>query len=248
VEGIVTDSGKEKELLLIGTVHRDPDGAVKLRRLLAKERPTAVAVEVSPYGLFYRQRNGRRLRRCLKRNLSRVAEPLRVSWRRWGQIHAIEAQFLMPFEYRGALNYCRDSTATLSCLDSSHWSRSLIQAEWQQLLSRDNLAALLQQFPENLRKEVRKGYQLAAYLLSDRGKSLASAFAQGWSADANWQQREAELARRLRTVYGRLRNGRLAYVGGWQHLLGLRAGTTLFERLEHLRPRRVLLNEGAGAE
>jgi pheromone shutdown protein TraB len=43
---------QDKELILIGTVHRDPEGSAKLSSLLSKECPVAVAVEVSPYGLF----------------------------------------------------------------------------------------------------------------------------------------------------------------------------------------------------
>ena len=104
-----------KELILIGAVHRDPHGAVKLGKLLAKERPVALAVEVSPYGLFYRQRNSRHLRRLLVKRVKRLARKWKVSWRHWGQINAIEIQLALPFEYRMAQKYCRDTGAALTC-------------------------------------------------------------------------------------------------------------------------------------
>ena len=245
MEGKVINQGKQRELVLIGTVHGDPDGAVRLRRLLAGENPAVVAVEVSPYGLFYRRRNGRRLRRQLMRKVRRLAEVMQVSWWGWGQIHAIRAQLAVPFEYRSALAYCRETGASLSCLDSSHWSKPWISTQWQKLLSRDNLKSLLEQLPENLGQEVQKGYALGASLLSDGGQFLVPAFARAWSADPRWQQRESELAWKLQRIYNRFPSGRLAYVGGWQHLLGPNAGGTVYERVGHLQPRRILLSEAA---
>ncbi len=230
-------------MLLIGTVHRDPNGAVRLRRLLARENPASVAVEVSPYGLFYRRRNGRRLRRQLMRKVRRLAEVMKVSWWEWGQIQAIRAQLDVPFEYRSAQAYCCETGAVLSCLDSSHWSKSWINTQWRKLLSHDNLKSLLEQLPESFGQEVEKGYSLGTSLLKTGGQFLVSAFARSWSADPCWQQRESELALKLERLYDRLPSGQLAYIGGWHHLLGPNAGGTLYERLGHLQPRRILLSE-----
>ncbi len=238
--------GKEKELVLIGTVHRDPDGAGRLRRLLASEGPAAVAVELSPYGLFYRRKNGRRLQRRLLREIRRLTKTRKVSWWEWGQIRAVWAQLAVPYEYRSAVTYCRDMGRSLSCLDSSRWSKYWIDTHWQQLLSRDNLTSLLEQIPENLRHEVGRDYQLAAILLGDGNRLMVSALSRKWSADSCWQQRESELASRLERLYCQLHQGSLVYIGGWQHLLGPSAGGTIYERLEHLQPRRLLLNGWAG--
>lgn len=242
------ESGMQgKELLLIGTVHRDPDGAKKLRKLLVEERPVAVALEVSPYGLFYRRRKGRRLLRRLMKTVKRLAEDLQVSWQRWGQIHAIRTQIQLPFEYRTALSYCRDTGATLSCIDSSTWSKRWIDNNWCHLLSRENLEILLAERPKDEKQEVSRDYKMAALLLRSQEEPIVPAFAQTWSADLHWQQRENDLARSLEGFYSTVEKGQLAYVGGWQHLLGPNAGGTLYERLEHLQPRRMLLNdEGCG--
>jgi len=235
-----------KELLLIGTVHRDPDGALKLRKILAEERPVTLAVEVSPYGLFYRRRNFRHLRRRLVRRVKRLALDLEVAWRDWGQINAIEIQLAVPFEYRMAQKYCRDTGAALACIDSSLWSKDWIHKHWQRLLSSENLEALLKCSPETLSKEVEREYKIAAHLLSKKEQSLASAFTGDWSAYPLWQQREMELAQVLEETYARVQEGRVAYVGGWQHLICPNTGGTLYDRLRHLQPRRILLNDGAG--
>ena len=235
-----------KELLLIGAVHRDPHGAVKLRNLLADERPVALAVEVSPYGLFYRQRNSRYLRRRLIRKVKRLTGNFRVSWRDWGQINAIEIQLAVPFEYRMAQKYCRDTGAALACIDSSLWSKGWIHKHWQQMLSSENLEILLECSPVTLAEEVEREYKVAAHLLNKQEQSLASAFTRAWSADPLWQQREMELAQGLEETYAGVQEGRVAYVGGWQHLLRPSTGGTLYDRVKHLQPRRILLHDEAG--
>jgi hypothetical protein len=141
----------------------------------------------------------------------------------------------------------------LFCIDSSHWSKRWIHDQWQHLLSSKNLKALLKQLPEDLRDEVGRDYKMATLLLGPGDRSLVSAFVRTWTEDPSWQQREAELAQELERLYLGVQKGRLAYAGGWQHLLGPHAGGTLYdphaggtlyERLEHLQPRRVLLDEG----
>ena len=231
-----------KELVLIGTVHRDPDGAVKLRKLLAEERPVELAVEVSPYGLFYRQKYGRSLIRRLMRRVERLAQALQVSWRDCGQIHAMRLQLQIPFEYRMAQRYCRDTGAGISFTDSSLWSKNWINGHWQQLLSSENLKGLLEHSPANLAEEVGREYKIAALLFNNPERSLSAAFTRPWSTDRNWQKREMGLAKTVEETYARVQEGRVAYIGGWQHLLGPNAGGTLYERVEHLQPRRVLLN------
>jgi hypothetical protein len=231
-----------KELLLIGAVHRDPHGAFKLGKILTQERPVALAVEVSPYGLLYRQRNSRHLQRSLIRRVKRLARKLEVSWRDWGQISAIEIQLAVPFEYRMAQKYCRDTGAALACIDSSLWSKDWIDEHWQRLLSSENLEVLLKCSPVTLAEEVEREYKIAAHLLNKQEYSLAAAFTRDWCADTAWQQRERELAQALEETYARVQEGRVAYVGGWQHLLQTNTDITLYERVKHLQPRRILLN------
>jgi hypothetical protein len=230
-----------KELLLIGTVHGDPDGMARLHGLLKEEEPGLVAVEVSPYGLSYRQRYGRRLQRVLRRRLRCVAERHSVLWEQWGQFQAVVAQFSFPFEYKASLRFCRDSGAVLWCLDLSAMSRELIQASWDELVSSRNIEALLHEPPEPPHTSVKKAYAMASKLLRERQESYLSAFLREWEADPGWKKREAALAEGIGKRYETLESGRLAYVGGWQHLLYPTDTGTLCDRLSHLHPRRILL-------
>jgi len=175
-----------------------------------------------------------------------LARKLDVSWRDWGQINAIEIQLAVPFEYRMAQNYCRDTGAAIACIDSSLWSKGWIDEQWQRLLSSENLKVLLKCSPETLTEEVEREYRVAAHLLKEQEQSQASAYTQAWSGDPLWQQREMELAQALEETYARVQEGRVAYVGGWQHLLRPSTGDTLYAQVEHLQPRRILLNDGTG--
>jgi hypothetical protein len=238
-----------KELLLIGTVHGDPDGMARLLGLLKKEEPGLVAVEVSPYGLSYRQRYGRRLQRLLRRRLRCVADRHGVAWGQWGQFQAAVAQLRFPFEYKASLRFCRDSGGVLWCLDLSAMSRELIQTSWDELVSSRNIEALLHERPEHLRTSVKKAYAMASRLLREGEKSYLSAFVREWEADPRWKEREAALAERIGKRYETVERGRLAYVGGWQHLLYPTDTGTLCDRLSHLHPRRILLADSfAGSD
>jgi hypothetical protein len=236
---------RSKELILVGTVHRDSEGFGKLTGLLARERPTVVAVEVSPYGLFFRCREGRRLRRRLERRLRRWTKDRGDAWQSWGQLLAIDNQLALPFEYRAALRYCRDTGASLSLIDLSSWSREAIQTQWPQMVSPENLSLVSAEPPEALRLVVRRDYEMAARLLSEQAQSLASAFLGSCTGDPAWEEREEVLAARLERLFGEMQAGRLVYVGGWQHLIGSGGRKTLYQRLEHLTPRRVLLADFA---
>jgi hypothetical protein len=232
---------QSKELILVGTVHRDPDGFKKLIGVLARERPRTVGVEASPYGLLFRCREGRRLRRRLGRRLRRWAKARGCAWQSWGQLLAIDLQLALPFEYRAALRYCRDTGAPLSLIDLSSWSREAIQTQWHQMVSPENLGLISAEPPEALRLVVQRDYEMAARLLEEEAQSLVAAFLGSSTEEASWKEREAVLAGKVAELFGGMRVGRLVYVGGWQHLLGCGGCETLYQQLEHLRPRRVLL-------
>lgn len=232
---------RERELILIGTVHGDPDGMVPLLRLLRHESPAHVAVEVSPYGLSFRQRNGRRLLRRLARRLRRVVSASGSPVKRWGQVQAISAQIRFPFEYRASLRYCRDAGAILSCLDLSSLSKHLIQGGWEELIDRKNIENLCQENPESLQERTTRAYALAARLLKEKEEARLFVSIRGWQKDVAWQRREALLATGLERRWTAMETGSLAYVGGWQHLLCAAESGTLFERLAYLQPRRLLL-------
>ena len=233
----------QRELILIGTVHGDPDGMVRLLHLLRNENPVQVVAEVSPYGLSFRQRKGRRLLRLLARRFRHIACASDSPMKRWGQIQAISAQIRLPFEYRACLRYCRNPDTFLSCLDLSSLSMQLIQGGWDELISRRNIEILCHNNPENLRERTTRAYKLASRLLKEKEEARSFASIRGWQNDVDWQSREAFLAAGVERRWAMMESGRLAYIGGWQHLLCATGSGTLCERLAYLHPRKILLGE-----
>jgi hypothetical protein len=234
----------EREIVLVGTVHRDPKGFTKLADLLARERPAAVAVELSPYGLAFRHREGRCLRRRLGRRLRRRTVARGAAWWRRGEFRAIDLQLRVPFEYRAAMRYCRDTGAALHLIDLSSWSREAIRNQWPVLVSAENLERISGGPAAELEHLVRRDYELAARLLSEPGTPLIPALRRSWAEDPGWEERETVLAARLAKLFAEMDGGRLVYIGGWQHLLAAPGCSTLYERVSHLRPRRMLLLQG----
>jgi hypothetical protein len=233
---------ESKELLLIGTVHTDPDGASRLRNLLQRENPSIVLVEASPYGLAFRQRNNRRLRRLLARRMGSISRAHGVSSKEAGAVQGLFTQILMPYEYSSSLRFCRDSGARIHCIDLSSESKRLIGEQWNEMLAVENLKALWRVELEDSRSTVRRSYGLASRLLAEKEKSCINPYVREWLEDPAWQKREAHLAEQIRLRFERMTTGRLAYVGGWQHLLYPTDAHTLCDRLARLKPRRVLLS------
>jgi len=231
----------KRELLLIGTVHGDPDGGILLRNLLRSENPSVILVEVSPYGLAYRQRNGRRLRRILLRRTGRISKAGSLSLKGTPALRALFRQILMPFEYSASLRFSRESGARIHCIDLSSGSRLLIGEQWNDMLTMENLESLLKAEQEEIRTSFGRSYALASRLLSEKERGCLNPYVREWLEDPAWQEREAHLAGRVIFHFERMKAGRLAYVGGWQHLLCPTGAGTLCDRLTPLRPRRILL-------
>ena len=56
-------------------------------------------------------------------------------------------------------------------------------------------------------------------------------------------ERETFMAEEIRLLVEKARGERVLHVGGWEHLLEIPGGTSLFELLKDLRPARVLLSD-----
>ena len=87
-------------LVMVGTVHRDPKGFGKLLRILEREAPDFITVEISPYALEFREKQASHFRAILRENLTenpagrrRIIPPLLVSWGNPGDLSSPEGSF-----------------------------------------------------------------------------------------------------------------------------------------------------------
>jgi hypothetical protein len=210
-------------LTLVGTVHRDPAGYSKCVELLRSLSPDLVLVELSPFGLFFRKRNGRRLQRTLRGNLEKAARTRSIMLDQaliHPEIEAIRIQLNLPFEYRAAVAYSKETGADYRLVDSSYFSRRLIES-WPDLITTENLEWLLSS-PSHV-PPVATLYQTAARLI--RGGNLSSASGEEPVSpddhdddDDAWRAREFLLAARINSHLAAPAPSKPVYLGGWTHL------------------------------
>lgn len=234
----------EPGLVLLGTIHCDPLGFRRLRRLLSEYRPDLILVELSPFALEYRRENSAQLARTLHLNLRQVSRDLHIQFRqalRHPRIRAIGRQIGLPFEYRAAAAYARDEwPAEIVPVDSSEFSREWI-AEWPELISRENLRTLLElddsEPPEWMR------YEQAARIIR-REPGAVTVNIQGFRDLGLWRNRERQLAVNTLAELERKRPVRPIYVGGWRHLVAEGEPESLRSILQIDLSRCLLLDRG----
>lgn len=209
-------------LILLGTVHHDRAGFRRTLHALARLRPDRILVELSPFAWAFRQRHATLLLRTLIANLRIACRRHRVTLARalrHPEIQLIQRQLALPFEYRAALRYGRQTPAALLLIDSSEVSSAYLKT-WPELIATDNLAQLLRPCQVHRRDSVASQYRQAERLLHrDRIPEARSADSPpSWPAAAAWSARERHLATQIEGALAVPLPCRVLYLGGWEHL------------------------------
>jgi hypothetical protein len=229
------------QLTLLGTVHRDPQGLTKLVKDLRRLKPHVITVEFSSYGLIYRRRKKKILTEKLLQGLQEIREteilriPQLKDLLRSTGIGGIASLLDLPFEYKGARFYGQRHGLPLHCLDSSSYSRQLLN-HVDELISPDNLKKVIDCESTSLVETVKREYKHAEYLLH---KGTLSPRLQLMHTDEDWKKRELIMADRLRKIVAIHQGRHIIHIGGWQHLVTKQG--TLYNLLEELKPQRILL-------
>jgi hypothetical protein len=218
-------------LILIGTVHGDPQGQARAGKLLLHLRPDLVTVEISPYSLGYRLKHGR----GWQRQLTAALAELPAGAERHLAIQRLAAQVALPFEVRAAGEYSRRLNVPWRPLDLGFLSRRHLPRYATELLSPANLEALLATADGDLEDFVAREFRRAR-------QALAGAPRRRLFPDApETVRRERFLTRRLRRLAALHR--RMVHLGGWEHLVPWEDSPGLWGDLADLKPRRVLLDD-----
>jgi hypothetical protein len=218
-------------LILIGTVHGDPQGQARAEKLLHHLRPDLITAEISPFSLGYRLRHGR----GWQRQLAAALAALPAGAERHLAIQRLAAQVALPFEVRAAGDCSRRLNVPWRPLDLGFLSRRHLPRYATELLSPANLEALLATADGDLEDFVAGEFRRAR---------------QAWAGGPRRRifpgvpetlRRERFLARRLRHLLTRHR--RVVHLGGWEHLVAWEDSPGLWPDLADLKPRRLLLDE-----
>ena len=219
------------ELILIGTVHGDPQGYERLTNLLGRLRPEVVTVEISRFSVRYRRAWEGRWKARLQETLAGLPPGAGGH----PAIRMIAAQIALPFEYRAARDYGRRNRARCLSLDLGAVSRRHLP-RYGELLSTVNLEALLEKDTEPPEALVAREFQRARLALAHPPWRLAG------QKSPETLRRELFVARRLRRLA--LKHGRIVHLGGWQHLVPWRDGDGMRAWLKDQQPLIILADEG----
>jgi len=228
-------------LTLLGTIHRDPQRLTKLVADLTRLKPQVITLEFSVYGLTYRLRRKRIITEKLLQGLREIrkTETFRIhelkKLLRSTGIGGIRALLDVPFEYKGANVYSKRHGLHFHCLDSSSYSRQLL-SHVEELISPENLKKVVAFESTPLKEIVMREYQNAENLLLN---GTQSPWLQLIPMDKDWERREHIMADRIRKIAAKYPGCMIVHVCGWQHLRAQEG--TLFNLLEELQPKRVLL-------
>lgn len=224
-------------LILVGVVHKDPDGHVRLSGLLESLQPQAITVELSPVGLLWREAKGQGLLGAFEfmaRRLSLADH--------YGHLELVSEGLKIPFEFTASLAYSERHGAPLHLLDLNWVSLRNLPLYESEVLTEENLMLLREVPSDPVRVVVKRAYLRAARCLAEvpgRWEKETTS----WE-EATGRQRERLLACRLRRLAGRY--GRVIHVGGWVHLIKGNEGLSLASLLRDLNPSRILLEGGHG--
>jgi len=230
-ESAIFKNSPNWSLILIGTVHGDPQGQARAGKLLLHLRPELVTIEISSFSLNYRLRHGGRW----QRQLAAALAELPAGAERHLAIQRLAAQVALPFEVRAAREYSRRVNVPWRPLDLGFLSRRHLPRYAAELLSPANLEALLATTDGELEDFVAGEFRRArqAWAGTPRRRIFPDA--------PETVRRERFLARRLRSLTSRHR--RVVHLGGWEHLVAWEDSFGLWADLADLQPRRVLLDE-----
>lgn len=153
-------------LVLVGTVHRDPKGYARLFRLLERERPALITVEISPYSRTLRVQQSALLRNTLRENLRRIQKedgrPLSAILSH-SLIMGIFFLLKEPFEWRAAKIYASRNGILLQDIDLSAFAHDHL-ANLSELIALKNLQALLHLDSLSYTDLVQSQYSRASFL------------------------------------------------------------------------------------
>jgi hypothetical protein len=235
-------------LTLIGTVHRDREGTVKLRRLLAQLRPLEITLEMSPLALRYRRIHGQSKLLRLERILDRLAAELgreRSHLRNHPAIEDIRSLLALPFEYQAASEYAEEAGIPLSLIDLSEISAIKLKKVESDLITYPNIRVLVN-LPETGGPPAAESSRIArALVLRDPGKAVRRDFLKKRRGVEGIGTRDWHMAQEIRHRLVARPERHLVHIGGWVHLVEDDLGETLYSRLLDLAPRRILLEEEA---
>jgi hypothetical protein len=193
-----------KQLILLGTVHRDPSGKKRLARVLGEIRPGAVSLEVSPASIRIRSEKSRVWRQLFRtrlRGLSRETGRSLGSLMTHRNIRGVFEYLRLPYEYRAAIEYAQSHQVPLFLLDDSELAAAYLNRVEAEILTDKNITLLAKAESDgSLAREVDLMYEQASHLVGPSGFKEKNTVPKAKDRQA-FQDRETAMSQKLRLLH-----------------------------------------------
>ena len=191
---------------MLGTIHRDKEGAQLLSRWLDYLKPDVITLEFSRYGMMFRKTHGTALRARLDALAAKMGLGAEPSSRE--ALRALHDYIELPYEYTETSQYADRLSIPLHLVDLDLFSYINLRS-MDELLDEKNMLTWFGERKE-LANEMENQRALAR-LFFDKGIKTFSYTDEMLTRDRHVKENLALLARHYK---GR----RLLHVCGWQHL------------------------------
>ena len=216
------------EVIFLGTSHIDPEGYELLLSSLQRIRPEVIILEVSGFAILFRKTIGALYRKIL---LKRVRE---YNLEMNAEIENAVSFFDIPYEYRASKRYARLHRARVILADVSLFSCIRLVPSYQ-FLREKNIRSLSEPGESRFAGERRIAERASA-----DGDPLLTAKASAFERDRLLSIREKILLRRIYRIVSRHHNRRIAYIGGWEHLIDDPEKRTLYSSFNLPKKREII--------
>ena len=227
------------KVMLIGTVHGDPNGSERLKKKLLEINPDVLSIESSTESLRVLENNNAEIRKRISEMKVRdVSEKIINLFSSIASRYDYES--LVPKEYSETHNI------PLYLSDFPEIKREGINKAFE------SLAELVKQLPpgmelpvpsqEDLTKKIEQVYNFGLALLEGRYSSKeVEGFLEPFRGNLIGQ-RDEYMGKGIIGIVQEQKYGILAHVGGFVHMIEDQKGQTLYSRIKKLNPQRILIH------
>ncbi|MCX7965162.1 MAG: hypothetical protein N2596_00855 [Syntrophorhabdaceae bacterium] len=208
--------------LIIGTIHRDESFFENLFNFIENLRPQVLTLELSYYGLSFREKKGDHYIKMLNDNLKKLGKDTENIKNEY--IEDIKNYLNIPYEYRVASTYIKEYGGALYLVDMDIFSYFNLK-DIDNLISEENLKNLLtlEQLPKNKMSEV-----ILARLYFEKGIKT-------FQYTEEMRVRDEYMCHKIMLLMKSHQNESFLHICGWQHL------PDPYKIYEKLKPEKVFI-------
>jgi hypothetical protein len=202
--------------------------------LLEEICPDLITLEMSPFSLRFRLREGKKFRKRILAGIEKFEQTGLTG------LSGIMRMLDIPFEYRACAGYAEEKNIEMKLIDLSKYSRPKLLELKKDLENAEILKSSLL-FADSDRNDCLYAFNNALHSLKNRAGFDHDT---GDPAVREMFERDCAMAEKIIRFVMMRKYMRIAHAGGWEHLVCLRSGNNLGSLLDSYFPRIFLSGYG----